>query len=80
MYVFCSEFLVGVDKSDDEQELYDINYDAEVDMFDYFLIKNICFNRSITFDDYPKADCNDDGIVDMFDYLLVKAYYFQQQT
>jgi len=70
-FIFCSEFLVGVDKPD-----CDINQDGTVDMFDYLLVKSIYFGRDVSAEEYPLADCNEDGIIDSFDYLIVKSTYF----
>lgn len=55
----------------------DVDRSGEVDMFDYLLVKSICFNRITPTDDQFFAAAVVDGIeITSFDYLQIKSHYF----
>ncbi len=59
------------------RNIYDVNNDESVDVFDYMLVKSICLNVQGSEDFEEFADINADGYIDIFDYLEIKTEYFK---
>lgn len=66
IYVFCSEFLVGIDKSEKEEPKDETKDESKDEPKDET-------NKS---EDYILGDVNGNGSVDMTDYILTKRAYF----
>ncbi len=77
-YVFCSEFLVGIDKSD---MLGDVNGNGKIDVMDYIQLKRAYFG-TFAFDEEQskRADLTENSEIDAMEYINLKRAYFGTYT
>lgn len=60
-----------------QRNIFDINNDGGVDIFDYMLVKSICLGVEGNDEFKQYADVNSDDNIDIFDYLSIKTEYFK---